>query len=147
VLAYTDALGVDLSGFKVSNVSVAGQNRSSATYVELTADDTTRLIDLLNSPGSGFVSKGWDVGRPHEGYTGNFRQDVLTWSMQINTRGNGIQIDIDPVNPAFGLAGLIGHGLFQVLGNKIRGTDTNPFKMANALGAKGVNVGVGCTGN
>jgi hypothetical protein len=68
ILADAGALGVDLSGFRVSNVDVADPR--GYTYVEFTGD-TSGLIDWLETPGSGFVSWPW----PHLGYTGNYRQE------------------------------------------------------------------------
>jgi len=73
---------------------------------------------------------------------------MLTWSMQINTNiaAGTVQIDIDPFNPAFGLAGLLSHGLFQWLPNHLSRGDTNYVNAANALQRRGINVGSPCTG-
>lgn len=87
------------------------------------------------------------VGPAHEGYDGNYRQNVLRWSMQINTSRIGAQIDIDPFNPAAGLAGLFAHFFGSVLPNHLADQDTDPFTISRALGKRGVNVGAPCTGN
>jgi hypothetical protein len=75
------------------------------------------------------------VGTPHDGFTGSFRRGVSLNSLQVNTNValGTVQIDIDPFNPAAGWGlGLILHGGFQVLPNKISGTDTNYASVAKA---------------
>jgi hypothetical protein len=149
------ALGLNLAadGFTVSSIQVVGQGGQTETELNLSGGS---IADLVGQMGTNFtcqsaqVCPNYDalVGAPHPGYTGNFRQNTLTWSMQINTNivSGTVQIDIDPYNPSGGLAGLIGHGLFQVLPNHINGTDTNYVKAANALQKRGINVGSPCTG-
>ena len=88
------ALGVPLNGLQVSTITIAGQG-SNQTEVNFTGD-TTALVNWLNNS-SAFTSQAQDpmVGPPHPGYTGNYRQNTTTWSMQINTNAAGAQIDID----------------------------------------------------
>jgi len=142
------AIGVPLDGLTISTVTIAGQNGAAQTEVNFTGN-TANLVKWLDTSGV-FTSNQQDplVGAPHAGYTGNYRQNTLTWSMQINTNGGGAQIDIDPYNPAYGLAGLLGHGLFQVIPNLLTGGDTNPFRTRSALQqGQRANMGAPCTGN
>src|SRR5271157_4886697 len=118
ISADTAALGLNLAGLTVSSITVAGQNGQTETELNLAGGNINALISSL---GSNFTSQAQDplVGTPHPGYMGNYRQNTVTWSMQVNTgvdptTGQAIvQIDIDPYNPASGLAGLLGHGLLQ----------------------------------
>jgi serine/threonine protein kinase len=76
-----------------------------------------RAIAALNHP---HICQLYDVGPNHlvmEFVEGS----SLTGSMpvQINTNSTGIQIDIDPFNPSYGLLGMILHGIGQVLPNRI----------------------------
>ena len=149
VTADAATLGLNLvaDGFTVSSIQVVGQGGQSETELNLSGGS---VADLVSQMGNNFTSQAQDplVGAPHSGYTGNYRQNTLTWSMQINTNivAGTVQIDIDPYNPSGGLAGLLGHGLLQVLPNHITGADTNYVKAANALQNRGVNVGSPCTG-
>jgi RHS repeat-associated protein len=99
------ALGLNLAadGFIVSSIQVAGQGGQSETELNLSGGN---VADLVGQMGSNFTSQAQDplVGSPHSGYTGNYRQNSLTWSMQINTNivAGTVQIDIDPYNPSFG---------------------------------------------
>jgi RHS repeat-associated protein len=147
ITADASSLGVPLAGLTVSSITIARQDGASQTELNLSGS-TTALIDWLNNSGA-FTSEAqdWMVGAPHQGYTGNYRQNVTTWSMQINTSSTGAQIDIDPFNPSDGLAGLALHGIVQWLPNRIIGGDTNPFATRSALAKRGVNVGAPCTGN
>ena len=140
------AIGVNLSGLQLASITIAGENGQTQTEVNFTGN-TSQLIASLQA--GSFTSNTTDgmVGKAHEGFDGNYRQNTLTWSMQVNTNSGGAQIDIDPFNPAGGLAGLITHGLLQVLPNKITGKDTNPFTAAGALAKRKINMGAPCTGH
>ncbi len=140
------ALGMPLNGLTVSTITVAGENGASQTEVNLSGN-TEALKRWLDSSNM-FTSSQQDplAGAPHSGYDGNYRQNTLTWSMQVNTRADGVQIDIDPWNPAAGLAGLVGHGLLQFIPNRVTRGDTNPFRTRNALQRR-FQMGDPCTGN
>ena len=153
----TDAasIGLSLAGLSVQSITIARQN-GNQTELNLSGN-VAALIDWLNGVGSGtFTSSAQDpmVGPAHSGFTGNYRQNGMTWSMQVETavtdvqtgQGN-VQIDIDPYNPSDGLFGMFGHGVLQWLPNKITKSDTNPFRTRSALINKGVSVGSPCTGN
>ncbi len=103
--------------------------------------DTTRLIAQLN--GSSLFSG--NQPNPHPGYTGNYRQNTAMWSMQINTSGTGIQIDIDRWNPNWGAVPAGGH-VVDVLQGVIGRTDTNQSSVRSALIGRGIYVGKPCTG-
>ena len=143
-----------VSGFSISSSlsTVAGQQVASGgiadqTELVLTANTSTAwnsLITFLNTSGN-FSNQSTNplVGAPHSGYTGNYRQNVLFNSMQIETNPstadgpNGqITIDIDPFNPAaaYGL-GLLLHGILQVGPNiYFSPQDTNYAALANKWG-------------
>lgn len=142
-----------VNGFSISSSlsTVAGQQVPSGgvaqqTELVLTANTSAAwnsLTTFLNT--SGYFSNQSNnllVGAPHSGYTGNYRQNVLFNSMQIETNPstadgpNGqITIDIDPFNPAAGYGlGLILHGFGQVLPNLYNSTDTNYAALAQKWG-------------
>jgi RHS repeat-associated protein len=136
------SLGVNLSGFKVSNITIASPGSGvTQTELNLTAinpSNPTAAVTNLQGSLQGFSSWASNpfVGSPHPGFTGNFRQNKFFDSMQINTNLNNgtAQIDIDPFNPAglFGI-GAIPHYVGQVLPNQISGGDTDYSKVANWL--------------
>ena len=137
------ALGINLAGLTVSAIDVAGtigSNGQKESQTELNLSGSGAAVaGLTNSLGANFSS--WPsslmVGSPHSGFTGNFRQNTPTWSMQINTNASGAQIDIDPYNPNSGA--FLGHW-WDVARNKLTGGDTNYANAASALGKRGVTV-------
>jgi RHS repeat-associated protein len=148
-----------VSGFSfISDLSTVAGQGATETETVLQANSAaamTTLLTFLNN--SGLFSSSLDnflVGGPggdgHAGYTGNYRQNVLFNSMQIETIPAGqvpsgqppgsnpfgqIEIDIDPINPAAVFPiGVLGHFFGQVLPNKISGGDTNYAGVAQQLG-------------
>jgi len=136
--AAAKAIGLDFSGFTEITVQVAGDsNGRGGTYgtteLNLSGGNVQGVIrqmcDLgFSNNGNNFCPGNANysplVGAPHAGYDGNFRSPGLANSVQVNTSGQlGIQVDIDPWNPADGALGALLHGLLQVLPNKIQGKD------------------------
>jgi len=149
ITADAQALGLNLSGMTVSRISQAYSTTNPATGQLDTMSELILMGDptnLIASMGSNFSG---NQANPHPGYDGNYRQNTARWSMQINTSSNpnslGAQIDIDPWNPNWGLASLIGHGV-DVLQGRFGRTDTNQASVARALERRGISVGQPCTG-
>ena len=141
--------GLDLDGFTAPWVQIVGdEDPSGGNYgeTELNFSGSEYAINGLITQmcGMNFYNNGTSakplcpgnagssllVGPPHAGFTGNFRSPGLLNSIQVNTNidlgtGDGdIQIDVDPYNPAADpILGLLLHGVFQVLPNKITGGD------------------------
>jgi len=136
-------IGIDLSGYTLGSISIAGSG-SSQTELYLTANNATSLFDLTtsNSFKGSFAGAGWDpFHRGGYGPGGNWRQTTPTNSMQIVATASGdISIDIDPNNPnLFGggnLGSVFGHA-GNVFRNTLTGTDTNYSNVAAAL-----NIGI-----
>jgi hypothetical protein len=153
VTAYADSLGVDLSGFTVSSITIAGQGTATQTEVNLVSAAGTNLaVGLSSNPNFSSYATDWVVGAPHSGYTGNYRSTDPFSSLQINTNNGTAQLDIDPFNPAASAATALLHGGFQVLPTFVgkligKPNDTNPFSTRNALAKKNVDVGAPCTGH
>jgi hypothetical protein len=146
--AATD-FGLDLDGFTSPWVQIVGgedPNGGSYGETELNFSGGEYEINglILQMCGMNFYNNGTSanplcpgnagssllVGPPHAGFTGNFRSPGLLNSIQVNTyidpgtADGDIQIDVDPYNPAADpILGLLLHGVFQVLPNKITGGD------------------------
>ena len=103
-----------------------------------TPDQVQALITQMcnsgfNSTGVGQCNNGVNnsgVGPTHTApncvqFSGNFRAPGLTGSLQVNTNltTGQVQMDIDNFNPADGALGAFMRAIFQVLPNKLSGTD------------------------
>jgi hypothetical protein len=145
ITADAATLGVNLAGFTVSHIAVAGLNGEKQTELNLTATEPGAAAVAVNaleqSLRGRFTSwtKSQMVGKPHAGFTGNFRQNVAKWSMQINTnpQTGAVQIDIDESNP--NSAAAPAHWL-DVMRHNATHTDTAYNKVAAALAKRGVKV-------
>jgi len=144
IMAAAIGVGLNLSSFDTISVQIIGTTGPDGvvydkTELNLSGGDVNGLIKQMQD--LGFYSNNpndpnYDpfVGAPHTIsvgqnagllFTGNFRAPGLTGSLQVNTRADtgDVQMDVDQFNPASGLLGLIFHGLLQYLPNKISGTD------------------------
>lgn len=95
------------------------------------------------------------VGKPHhiEGldirYGNNYRQNVGTWALQINTSATMgfVEVDIDQFNPSFGLGPMLAHFFGEVLPHTLNTRSyTNPWDVGKALAQRGVTLGLQCGG-
>jgi hypothetical protein len=147
ITSYAESLGVNLAGFVLSSITIAGVDGETQTELNLASAEpgaaAVAVNDLESSLQRHFSSwpKAPMVGRPHSGYTGNFRQNVAQWSMQINTnvQTGAVQIDVDPFNPNSLVAP--GHW-FDVFRNKVTHSDTAYKNVAAALAKRGIKVAV-----
>jgi RHS repeat-associated protein len=104
ITAVAASLGISFDGLILDTVSVASPSNPGNTELILSGDPTA-ISALL-----GAVKKSGDfscwpnsplVGRPHDGYTGNCRQNTPTNSLQVTTNSalGFAELDIDPNNP------------------------------------------------
>jgi RHS repeat-associated protein len=137
ITADASQLGLNLSGYTLGSVQIAGQG-ASQTELNLTAANGLSSLNALTGSfgGAGIVTAPPD---PMHGIynSGNWRQAVPQWSMQVTSAASGnIQVDIDPYNPNFGGFGSwLGHA-GNVIGNTLTGGDTNYLNVASALQAR-----------
>ena len=120
---------------------------AARTYAALTADTSAvgrAFVTALG--GNGQYTSNRDnpfVGRVHQGYQLNYRQNVTQYSMQINatTFGGQLEVDIDYYNPAT-WGGLLAH--LDEIDQNSAGARTDPFVVMDGLRKRGVALGHNC---
>ena len=140
VTVYARHLGLDLSGLTLDRVDIAytlGPDGKEATMSEVIFKG--QLDALANS--IDFDEFSDPLPGTHSGYASNIRQNVLRWSMQINTNQTErrLSIDIDRWNPNYGVLGAFMHGC-EVIYDKCAAVDTDPRAVAQALRKMGLTV-------
>ncbi|MCA2972311.1 MAG: hypothetical protein INH43_27650 [Acidobacteriaceae bacterium] len=139
--AASAAAGVNLGGFSFARFG----NNGAPDRIFLTAVDPdagTTLAGNLSQPLSGFTS---GIGPTHPGMSGNFRQDVPFFSLQIGTSAFQIEIDIDYGAPHQGLLPALLHAV-EWAWNGATGSTTNPYVVYHVLRERGVDTGFHCPG-
>ncbi len=141
IQAYAAYLGLKLQDLFLLRVDVAYQKNGAdqeATMSEvILGGPVWPLVERLTQSQE-FEGK---QAYPHPGFTLNFRQNCLRWSMQININPETQQasFDIDRWNPNYGVLGALMHAM-EVLYDKCAACDTDPRAVAHALRKKGISV-------
>lgn len=96
-------------------------------------------VARMKTEGFPFAFETWAFNRNH-GVTAvaGWRERVALCSMQLIKHNTGVwEVDIDLVNPNFGIALSIGH-LWEVLRNKLGKKQTDPFRIQAGLAKRGI---------
>jgi RHS repeat-associated protein len=136
--------GVNLSGFQFASFNNLKDKQGLPDRMWLTGDATNidTLESVLAAPGSGFTK---NFGAKHPGILAQYRQDVSFGSLQIGIGSGQIEIDIDLFGGHMGPVEFGLHLIFELMGNALFDTYTDPYKVAEYLRSdRGINVGHGC---
>ncbi|MCA2970045.1 MAG: hypothetical protein INH43_16135 [Acidobacteriaceae bacterium] len=136
--------GVNLSNFQFASFNNLKDKQGLPDRMWLTgsATEIRTLETFLAAPGSGFTK---NFGASHERIQNQYRQDVSFGSLQIGIGSGRIEIDIDLFGGHMGPVEFGLHLIFELMGNALFDTYTDPYKVADILRSdRGINVGHGC---